>query len=86
MKRTKIASALLLVAATGWASAQEIPASKSVDFNASADFVAAAEGNEITRTQTAPEGNEVGNESVLSQEKKDGEKVRITLSNILDRF
>lgn len=68
MKKTKIASALLLVAASGWASAQEVPATKTVDFNASADFVAAAEGNEITLTQTAPEGNEVGNESVLSQE------------------
>jgi len=66
MKKTKIASALLLVAATGWASAQEIP--ESVDFNASADFIAAAEGNEITLTQTAPEGNEIGNESILSQE------------------
>ena len=39
MKKTKIASALLLVAATGWASAQEIPESKTVDFNASADFM-----------------------------------------------
>ncbi len=68
MKKTKIASALLLVAATGWASAQEIPESKTVDFNASADFIAAAEGNLIILTQTAPEGNEVGNESVLSQE------------------
>jgi len=68
MKRTKIASALLLVAASGWASAQEVPDSKAVDFTANADFVAAAEGNAITLTQTAPQGNEVGNESVLSQE------------------
>ncbi len=68
MKKTKIASALLLVAATGWASAQEVPASKTVDFSASADFIAAAEGNENTLIQTAPEGNEVGNESILSQE------------------
>ena len=59
---------MLLVAATGWASAQEVPASKTVDFSASADFIAAAEGNEITLTQAAPEGNEVGNESILSQE------------------
>jgi hypothetical protein len=68
MKRTKIASALLLVAATGWASAQEVPDSKNVEFSAAADFLAAAEGNSITLTQTAPEGNEIGNESVLSQE------------------
>jgi hypothetical protein len=40
MKKTKIASALLLVAATGWASAQEVPASKTVDFSAFSDFIA----------------------------------------------
>ncbi|MEC8231860.1 MAG: curlin repeat-containing protein, partial [Pseudomonadota bacterium] len=68
MKKSKIASALLLVATSGWVSAQEIPGSKNVNFNAAADFVAAAEGNVITLTQTAPEGNAVGNESILSQE------------------
>ena len=67
MRKTKIASAVLLLATAGWASAQEVPASKSIDFNATADLVAAAEGNSITLTQTAPEGNEVGNVSILSQ-------------------
>lgn len=41
---------------------------QNVEFSAAADFLAAAEGNSITLTQTAPEGNEIGNESVLSQE------------------
>ncbi|WP_338518711.1 hypothetical protein [Alteromonas gracilis] len=41
MKKTKIASALLLAATAGFAAAQEVPSSKNVELNASVDFVAA---------------------------------------------